>query len=485
MSLVTNVGSSTPGKIAPWSTDVQYIAFKYLSNNIPSYDKYHFRPHYSSKTIGRYFVYLTFQHKLVFRAWMFRKLISCIILLWLLASILMTIVKAYIPVAVWGYVYMPDGSPAAGASVFISGDGVSASTSTGSDGKYGPVTLTVSKTPVTITVRASKDGYSGSASKTGEGVIRIDVKLSAPSPSPTHTPPPAPEKKPTRLKIEASKGEYVNESVVLTGSIYPAMSVEIIIVVTKPDGSTFQAKVNSDSQGRFYYEFVPNVLGLYRVYARFAGNKDYESSMSDIISFYVKMKPMVDLYILTPGPGQIRIGGSVMPVPETKSTIVLHISLDGGSSWLYLCNTTTDFKGYFIIDMNISIGGELSFKAIFTGTEKLTRAETTKSLILRLMSEEEEDLDNELRKLEEENKQLRANITNLSNSLNEALTNLKELEEAVLYHKTEAEKYEREANQYKMMVIGASLFSMVGLITGVLLGRRFHGKKGVLDKPAT
>ncbi|MEM2868628.1 MAG: hypothetical protein QXR84_09140, partial [Candidatus Bathyarchaeia archaeon] len=38
--------------------------------------------------------------------------------------------------------------------------------------------------------------------------------------------------------------EYANESVVLTGSIYPAISVEIIIVVTKPDGSTFQAKVN-------------------------------------------------------------------------------------------------------------------------------------------------------------------------------------------------------------------------------------------------
>jgi hypothetical protein len=86
-----------------------------------------------------------------------------------------------IPVGVYGYVYMPDGSPAAGASVTVSGGGDTATTTADSSGQY-HVVLTVSSIPVTVTVTASKGGYSGTASATGEGTIRVDVRLSAPSP---------------------------------------------------------------------------------------------------------------------------------------------------------------------------------------------------------------------------------------------------------------------------------------------------------------
>lgn len=416
--------------------------------------------------------------------------LACAILLWVLAPTFMSIVKAQVPVAVWGYVYMPDGSPAAGASISISGGGAFASASTGSDGKYGPVTLTVQSIPVTITVRASKGSYSGSASKTGEGTMRIDVHLSA-APPPTPPPPPPSVKKPTSLTIDSSKKEYVNESVTLTGSINPAMSVEITISIVRPNGSSFQARVNSNSQGKFQYEFKPDDLGLYKVYAQFAGNNEYESSKSNTVEFYVKMRPIVDLYVLASGSKQVRIGGSVRPTPEVRATIMILASLDSGSSWLHLCNTTTDGEGRFIIDLRMSISGELLFKAVFTGTARLARAESTRPLAFRLMSEEEEQLSkqledkiNELRRLQEENEQLReniaqleANITDLSNSINESLARLRELEETASRYKTEAEKYGNEANQYRMMtMIGAFIFLIFGLVVGVLLGRKL-GKK--------
>lgn len=415
-------------------------------------------------------------------------LLVCIILLWILAPVLTTIVKAQVPVAVWGYVYMPDGSPAAGASVSISGGGASASTSTGSDGKYGPVTLTVSSVPVTITVRASKGSYSGSASKTGEGTMRIDVHLSAAPPPP---PPPPPEKKPTSLTIESSKKEYVNESVTLTGSINPAMSVEITISIVKPTGSSFQARVNSDSQGRFKYEFTPDDLGLYRAYAQFAGNNEYEFSKSNTVEFYVKMKPVVDLYALASGPRQVRVGGSVRPAPDTRATVMIFVSLDSGSSWLHLCNTTTDSEGRFTVNMSMSISGELLFKAVFTGTAKLARAESTRPLAFRLMSEEEERLSkqledkiNELSRLEEENEQLRTNITQLESNINSLLNRLnailedsRRLEEVVSRYKDEAERYRNEADQYRMLaMIGIPVSLMAGLATGIVLRLKLRGR---------
>ncbi|MEM2288767.1 MAG: hypothetical protein QW503_06740 [Sulfolobales archaeon] len=419
-------------------------------------------------------------------------LLACVILLWMLAPALTNIVKAQVPVAVWGYVYMPDGSPAAGASVSISGGGASASTSTGNDGKYGPVTLTVSSTPVTITVKASKGSYSGSASKTGEGTMRIDVHLkAAPPPTPTPSPPP-PEKRSTSLRIEASKEEYVNEPVVLTGSISPAMSVEITIVVTKPDDSTLQARVNTDSQGRFRYEFTTDVLGLYRAYAQFAGNNEYKSSTSNTVEFYVKTRPTVDLYALASGPRQVRLGGSVRPAPEIIATIMIFVSLDSGSSWLHLSNTTTDSEGRFTIDLRMSISGELLFKAVFTGTARLARAESTRPLAFRLVGEEEEQLNeqleemiNELRRLEEENRQLRANITQLEsnmssllNRFNEALEDLRGLEEAASRYKDEAERYGSEASQYRMLaMIGIPVSLAAGLAMGTVLGRKLRGRE--------
>ncbi|MBO3800692.1 MAG: hypothetical protein FGF52_06565 [Candidatus Brockarchaeota archaeon] len=413
--------------------------------------------------------------------------LACIILLWALAPVFTSIVRAQVPVAVWGYVYMPDGSPAAGASVSISGGGASKSTSTGSDGKYGPVTLTVSSVPVTITVKASKGSYSGSASKTGEGTMRIDVHLSAPpppTPTPSPTPTPPPEKKSTSLRITTSKTEYMNETAKISGSISPKMSVEITLVLVKPDGSTSQVKLNTDSEGKFSYEFTPDVLGKYKAYAQFKETSEYKGSTSNTVEFYVKMRPIIDLYALASGLRQVKVRGSVRPAPETNAIIILYISLDGGSSWLHLYNTTTDNEGHFMVDVNMSISGELMFKAVFTGTETLTCAESTRPLAFRLTSEEEEQLRkqledkiNELRKLEKENEQLRANITQLMNDitdlsdrLNEALSNLREFEETISY--------------YKMIAImGASASLILGLAVGILWGRKLRGREKTQEKP--
>ncbi|MEM2058983.1 MAG: hypothetical protein QXO76_12150, partial [Thermoproteota archaeon] len=60
-------------------------------------------------------------------------------------------VQGGVPVPVEGYIYMPDGNPAGGASVSVSGGGASWSGTAGNDGFYS-TTLDVNTVPVTITV---------------------------------------------------------------------------------------------------------------------------------------------------------------------------------------------------------------------------------------------------------------------------------------------------------------------------------------------
>jgi len=54
---------------------------------------------------------------------------------------------------------------------------------------------------------------------------------------------------------------------------------------------------------------------------------------------------------------------------------------------------------------------------------------------------------------------------------------LRDLEENASYYKAQTEKYENEANQYRIIAIaGASISLGVGLALGTVLGRRLRGR---------
>ncbi len=378
--------------------------------------------------------------------------------------------QAQVPITVWGYVYMPDGSPAAGASVKVSAAGVSKSTITDSSGKY-KVDLTVSQTPVTVTVTASKGEYKGSASKSGEGVIRIDVHLKKPHPPPQ-------EKKKTSLSLSADKSEYrLNETVILTGYISPAMKAEITITVTKPDGSQVKVKVQSKTDGSFSHQFAADTLGLWKAYAYFPGTKDYKSSKSPTVQFYVKVESKLNFNVLALDSKTAKIEGAIEP-PVANATVMVYISIDGGKTWLHFCNTTTDENGRFILYVNTTISGNVLFKAVFPGSETHVKSELEKPVIFKVETDKEkeklvarvkeleqrkEELESRITELEKENNQLKEKIEELSENLQKARENLETANKTI----TELEQKTRE---YKEKLQLYQITTLVGIPSSLAIG---------------
>ncbi len=394
--------------------------------------------------------------------------------------------KAPVPLAVWGYVYMPDGSPASGAKVTVYAGGVSKSTTTGSNGKY-KVDLAVPKTPVDVKVVARKGEYKGSASrKNVEGVVRIDVRLKKPVVKV--------RRKSTKLTLEVSRKECpVNETVILIGKIEPSLSVDIDIIITRPDGEVLRVKVTSDKRGEFVYELKVDVVGTWSAYARFPGTKDYAPSTSNTVEFHVKYPTTISMKAEAVGTKEVCIVGRVEP-PTANATVVILISLDGGMTWLPLCNVTTDENGYFKLSLNMSVSGLLLFKAIFAGTEKLLPAEVERPAISKLPSKEElerrkkvevlerekERLENQVKELSEENKSLRAKIEELSQTilkLEEELELYKnqtqELQEETSKLTLELEESKRKLSFYTTTTFtGIPISILVGVLIGILTGKR-------------
>jgi hypothetical protein len=254
-------------------------------------------------------------------------LVSAIFATILIVAALQSFVVAQVPVAVWGYVYMPGGSPAAGASVKVSGGGDSASTTAGSDGKYGPVTLTVSSTPVTITVSASKGSYSGSASASGEGTIRIDVHLSAPgggggggaAPTPTSS-----------VTISVSKSSVApGEPVMISGTVGPSREITVTVEFSL-DRSSWEklVEVKSSSGGRYSYVWYPNGSEItYYLRASIPPQGNLPSATSEAVSVQI-----------TSLPGAAVTSASSVTLPTGKSSYV-RVSSTSSS-----CSVTVDVE---------------------------------------------------------------------------------------------------------------------------------------------
>ena len=96
----------------------------------------------------------------------------------------------------------------------------------------------------------------------------------------------------TILSIKASESKVVKgNTIVISGSIEPAVpEAAITITFTKPDGSTFNKTVTTDSQGAYSYSYTPTETGSWNVKASWKGDTEHEGSVSSSISFTVEEK---------------------------------------------------------------------------------------------------------------------------------------------------------------------------------------------------
>ena len=96
-------------------------------------------------------------------------------------------------------------------------------------------------------------------------------------------------KKATALSLTTSLVKVQRGSTItVSGSISPAMSVNIKLIFTKPDGSTMIVEVVSDENGFFTYSFKPEVEGSWSVKAVFEGDLEHEASTSEAAIFTVE-----------------------------------------------------------------------------------------------------------------------------------------------------------------------------------------------------
>jgi hypothetical protein len=266
--------------------------------------------------------------------------ISVIILSIIVVASIGLYVKAQVPLVVDGYIYMPDGSSASGASVTVSvSGGPSGSATSGGNGYY-RVDLTVSPGTHTVTVRASKGSYSGSATGSGEAHIQVNVRLSeAPPPTPPPTPPPAP-KKSVKIELNVPSEAAVNTSVRISGKTIPKVS-PVYLKVKDPKGGLKEYELTVSPSGNFSFDLTPTLLGLYKVSAYFKGDADYQSASTPEYPLQVKAGSILNLTItptvVVAGAENIRINGSLYP-PSAKN-VSLYYSLDN-VSWVFFAEVS-------------------------------------------------------------------------------------------------------------------------------------------------
>ena len=388
--------------------------------------------------------------------------------------------KAQIPITVYGNVYMPDGSPASGATVTVKAGGTSKTTTTDATGRY-KVDLTVESTPVTVTVTAKKGDYKGSASKTVEGSARIDVHLKAPPP------PPPPEKPKVSIQIWCETTEVaVNSTVTVHGKVDKDIA-EVVVVVKNPKGKTYKNSVSVENR-KFDYSFKPNLTGTWTVYAMFEGNDKYGKSTSTSVKIQVKYPVFLSIQNIKVVEETISLSGSINP-PIEDALIMIFISIDRGKTWFNIANTTTNTEGFFQLMLNLSVAGSLYIKALFPGDKYYIAAQDIKVTSIEPQAEEKnkvnETIIQELQKYAEENtilkqqleqtaqqnqllvsqvEDLKTRLNQTKAQLDQTLTQLNQLKKQlqVLYRQAELDQESQREKLY--------LYTAIALITGIIIG---------------
>jgi hypothetical protein len=94
------------------------------------------------------------------------------------------------------------------------------------------------------------------------------------------------------------------DKVAINGLINPAMSVNVILFITAPDGTSKNESVTSATSGTFTDTFTPNQSGTWQVTAQWAGNavySNYTSPAATITANPVDMTPTYELTALIIG----------------------------------------------------------------------------------------------------------------------------------------------------------------------------------------
>ncbi|MBU7029209.1 MAG: Ig-like domain repeat protein [Theionarchaea archaeon] len=161
----------------------------------------------------------------------------------------------------------------------------------------------------------------------------------------------------------------VEENIVISGSITPALVLDVKITIEDEMGHKEERIVTTLSDGTFSLIYSPDRPGTWYVTASVGGTSEYAASTSERISFFVKkIETSISLHITStlvyPGE-EIEVSGNITPPMSVDITITFE-SEEGDN---YTEKTTTSDNGTFSISYKPGEVGIWLVSASFTGNQ--------------------------------------------------------------------------------------------------------------------
>jgi parallel beta-helix repeat protein len=122
---------------------------------------------------------------------------------------------------------------------------------------------------------------------------------------------------------------YVNNNMLVTGELKPAISALITLTYTKPDGIKMTRSVESSSTGAFTDTFTPNIVGSWTVSATFSGDSNFNgiNNINFPTPFTVKQSTNPSSITITSSQNAINQGNSITLsgtiIPGHAATVTL------------------------------------------------------------------------------------------------------------------------------------------------------------------
>jgi len=129
----------------------------------------------------------------------------------------------------------------------------------------------------------------------------------------------------------ASTDLKTGDTLTLTGTLSPALSGEVTIVFSKPDGSEVTFTTTA-SNGVFTQEYEPDTTGSWSVVANSKGDDTFESSTSQSITFEIKSDLTLILAIAGIVVGAIVGAGLFLRKRRSKSTGAANVLAQPGQA---------------------------------------------------------------------------------------------------------------------------------------------------------
>jgi hypothetical protein len=259
------------------------------------------------------------------------------------------------------------------------GSTTTVSTSTGADGSY-----TVTYTPNMI------GSWSVVASWVGD-----DTHFGATSSAASFTITKIPSS--ITLSLNATS-IYLGRSILVEGVLRPAVSGAMVTVnYTRPNGTVVSRLLPINATGGFRDVFKPDVDGVWRIRAGWAGDATHSPALSPIYNLtVVKKRPSTITCSISPSTiqayGNVTISGAISPV---RAFVQVTLQYKVGESWVDIATVRTAADGsYRYVWVPVNVGsyliraywlGDLEYEGSVSVEQPLTVVKGSSSLTISVM----------------------------------------------------------------------------------------------------